>query len=131
MKIHRRAVRRDAFRTEIRYFAETGDGFDGTAHGHGFRSLEELRRTYWFFMNRGRLEGLRSEARGLLRKNPTVAAAIRNYFTAENAIYAWKEGETLSFLSFVRDLEGTPGMEEVLAVLKAHQRLWRTLELIS
>ncbi|MGA8543522.1 MAG: hypothetical protein WB947_08320 [Thermoplasmata archaeon] len=128
MRITRKTVRIDASHSETRYFADTGDEFDGTARGYGFRSLERLHRAYWYFKNRPRLEALRSDARRFLRENPRAAAAIREYFSTERAIYAWKDGEILSMQSLVAELECTPGAEDVVLQLNAHRHLWTTLE---
>ena len=128
MKITRKTVRVDDARSETRYFADTGDGFDGTAHGYGFRSIERLYRAHWFFKNRARLEALRSEARRFLQENPPIAAILQSYFSPEHFIVAWKDHETLSIASLIEDLEQVTGEDELVSKLKAHRHLWRTLE---
>jgi hypothetical protein len=82
----------------------------------------------WFFKNRPRLEALRLEARTFLRENPRAAAAMREYFSAERAVWAWKDGELLSRSGLVAELEQSGGMEGLVSTFNAHRHLWRTLE---
>ncbi|MBX8638545.1 MAG: hypothetical protein KIY11_09355, partial [Thermoplasmata archaeon] len=67
---------------ETRYFAETGDGFDGTTQGYGYRSMEKLNKAYWYFKNRNRLEGEKGSAKKLLKDNRALAKLLRDYFSA-------------------------------------------------
>jgi hypothetical protein len=128
MRITRKTVHTGPFRSETRYFADTGDSFDGTAQGYGFRTIAKLYKAYWFFKNRPRLEALRLEARTFLRENPRAAAALREYFSAERAVWAWKDGELLSMSGLVAELEQSGGMEGLVSTFNAHRHLWRTLE---
>lgn len=113
---------------ETRYFAETDDGFDGTAQGHGYRSVEKLKKAYWFYKNRGRLSALKGEAKKFLRENQDVANAVRDYFTAQNALYAFKEGTRLSWEGLVEELERSPDSAPVADKIRQNQRLWKSIE---
>jgi uncharacterized protein YdcH (DUF465 family) len=130
MKIIEKSIQVDEFITETRYFAETDDGFDGTAQGYGYKSLEKLNKAYWYFKNRHKLENLKGEARRFLRKNPEIAKMLDDYFSVDNCLYAAKGGETLSIGSLLEDLkrDNLPNREEIIAKLVANKHLWRTLE---
>ena len=115
---------------ETRYFAETGDGFDGTAQGYGYRSMEKLNKAYWYFKNRNRLEGEKGSAKKLLKDNRALAKLLRDYFSADNYLYALKGGETLSVQSLIEDLKQyeRPDKLELIAKLESNRPLWRALE---
>ncbi|MBX8636697.1 MAG: hypothetical protein KIS30_08690 [Thermoplasmata archaeon] len=115
---------------ETRYFAETGDGFDGTAQGYGYRSMEKLNKAYWYFKNRNRLEGEKGSAKKLLKDNRALAKLLRDYFSADNYLYALKDGETLSVQSLIEDLKQyeRPDKLELIAKLESNRPLWRALE---
>ena len=116
--------------TETRYFAETDDGFDGTAQGYGYRSMEKLNRTCWYFKNRNRLDSEKGNARKLLKDNPVLTEILNDYFSADNYVYAFKDGETLSMQSLIDSLrhEEGPDKLDVIAKLEANRSLWRALE---
>ncbi len=115
---------------ETRYFAETGDGFDGTTQGYGYRSMEKLNKAYWYFKNRNRLEGEKGSAKKLLKDNRALAKLLRDYFSADNYLYALKGGETLSVQSLIEDLKQyeRPDKLELIAKLESNRPLWRALE---
>ena len=111
---------------EARYFAETDDGFDGTAQGYGYKSMEKLQKAYWYYKNKDKIRAKKKEARRFLRENPKINRLLKNYFSVDNCVYALKCGETLSIGHLIRELN--PDEEEIKSKLLDVKHLWRTLE---
>jgi hypothetical protein len=129
MKIEKRTVKINEYITETRYFAETEDGFDGTAQGYGYKSLEKLHKAYWFFKNRNRLNDLKAEAKKFLKENPDVTKIIREFFSMENLLDAAKNRETLTFTDLLISLKkcDLSNKEEIITKIGSKKHLWRTL----
>jgi len=128
-------VKVNEYQTETRYFAETGDGFDGTANGYGYKSMEKLRKAYWYHQNRGKINQSKSEARIFLKENPDVRKVLDEYFSADNMLVACKDGEELSFPLLIQGLESGDWSEngreigqDIAIKIKEKKHLWKTLE---
>ena len=87
-------------------------------------------KAYWYFKNRNRLEGEKGSAKKLLKDNRALAKLLRDYFSADNYLYALKGGETLSVQSLIEDLKQyeRPDKLELIAKLESNRPLWRALE---
>jgi hypothetical protein len=108
MEITTKQIKVNEFETETRYFAKTDDGFDGTAQGYGYKSIEKLKKAYWFYKNKGKLKTLEKEAKKFLKENPDIKKLLNEYFSADNYICAWKDREELSFDTLLTELKQPP-----------------------
>ena len=112
---------------ETRYFGKTDDGFDGTAQGYGYKSIEKLNKAYWFFKNKDKINANKNKAKRFLKDNLDVKKCLLNYFDADNAVYAWKNSEELSFADLLESLE-KENNSDIINKLNNVKHLWKTLE---
>jgi len=120
MKIETKKIK-----NEIRFFAEEADpGFDGTANGYGFKSVEKLKKSYWFFQNKDRLKNLEMEAKDFLKQNPDVKQILNDYFDADWCIDRFCDGEEATIENLIEDFkEDHPELVEKLLNAK---HLWKS-----
>ena len=76
------------------------------------------------------MEGEKGSAKKFLKDNRALAKLLRDYFSADNYLYALKGGETLSVQSLIEDLKQyeRPDKLELIAKLESNRPLWRALE---
>lgn len=127
MKITTKTIPLNEYCSETRYFAETDDGFDGTAQGYGYKSIEKLHKAYWYYQNRDKIRKKEQEAKEWLTKNRPIRLLIKNYFSVDNLLYAAKCGEELTFSSFIKELKRDPENDETVRELMKVKHLWRNL----
>lgn len=108
MEITTKQINVNEFETETRYFAKTDDGFDGTAQGYGYKSIEKLKKAYWFYKNKGKLKQNKNKAKKFLKNNPDINYLLKDYFNVDNMICALKDGEKLSIETLLAELKKTP-----------------------
>lgn len=116
----------DVGNSETRYFAETEDGFDGTAQGYGYKSKEKLEKAYWFYKNRDKINAKKSKANEFLKENPQIKRLLWNYFSPQNYLYAFKDGEELTVESFLEMLK-EEGNFDVIKKLNDNKDIWKSL----
>jgi len=115
-----------------RWFAKTDDGFDGTAQGWGFKTKEKLMKAYWFYQNRHKINGLKSEAKKFLAENPKIKKILLKYFDDDNVFHALKCGVSLSFKTLMVDINDVnwniENKTEIVEILNKNKHLWKTIE---
>ena len=113
---------------ETRYFAESNDGFDGTAQGYGYKSKQKLILAHWYFLNKNKIPCWNNEAKSFLKKNPDIKTKLKQYFSEDNFLYAWKCQEELSMQSFVNELlkDEDEKSKEIAQKLNQVKRLWKS-----
>lgn len=132
MNITTKRIEDTDMNTTLRYFTEKKDGFDGTAQGYGYKSKQKLMKAYWFHKNKHKINGLKNETKVFLKENPKIKQLLNNYFDVENCFDACKCGETLTFKTFMDDIENDDDIEnksEIIDILNKNKHLWRTIEL--
>lgn len=126
MQITTKIVEDDANNTETRYFGKTDDGFDGTAQGYGYKSKEKLEKAYWFYKNKNKINAKKNKAKKFLKENPQIKRLLDNYFSAQNHLYAFKDGEKLTMESFLEVLK-QEGNFEIIQKLNNNKDIWKSL----
>jgi len=109
---------------ETRWFVETGDGFDGTAQGWGYKSPQSLYKAYNYYKNKSKIKQKQNETKKYLRDNPDVKSALDDYFDEQNCFWRMKDGEEESLEDFVRCFEDKPDM---IKKLDGNKKLWNSL----
>lgn len=115
--------------TETRYFTKTDDGFDGTAQGYGFKSRQKLEKAYWFFKNKDKINEKKNQAKKFLKAHPEIKKLLDEYFSAQNYLYAAKDGEEINMNTFLKALEQDDenNHSETIKLLNDNKILWRNL----
>lgn len=126
MQVKTRIITDEVGNTETRYFAETEDGFDGAAHGFGYKSKEKLEKAYWFYKNRDKINNRKNKANKFLKENPQIKKILDEYFSAPNYLYAFKDGEELTMKSLLQMLEEENKLE-IIRKLNENQDIWGDL----
>lgn len=126
MQITTKIIEDNVGNTETRYFGETGDGFDGTAQGYGYKSKEKLEKAYWFYKNKDKINAKNNKAKKFLKENPQIKRLLDEYFSAQNYLYAFKDGGELTMESFLELLE-EEGNLEIMQKLNDNKDIWRSL----
>lgn len=108
MKIISKKVSKNEYETEVRYFAETDDGFDGSAQGYGYKSEEKLQKAYWWYKNgdawKDKVKDRQNKILTHFRTNKEYAELYENlveFFHPDNAFYLMKDGNTYDKKSFL------------------------------
>ena len=131
MKITTKQIKTNEFETEIRYFAETNDDFDGNAQGYGYKSIEKLKKAHWFYKNKGKLRSMEHQAKKFLKSNPEIKKLLNDYFSADNHIYALKNREELSFDGLITELRDgnwtVENREETIKKIEESKHLWKSI----
>ena len=109
--------------TEPRWFVETGDGFDGTAQGYGYKSPQALHKAYAYFKNRKHPKKA-SGVKEFLRDNADVKTICDLYFDVDEMFHRMKAGETISIENLVSSIAGNVLVIEKLNNVK---HLWKQL----
>jgi hypothetical protein len=125
-----REVRIDEYQKETRWFSDSERGFDGTAGGYGYRTLEKLRKAYWYSKNRHKIASNDNGAKRFLKDNPEIRRVLAEYFSAENYVVAWKEKEELSFDGLLEDIKNDDtfeNREEMIRKIGDAKPLWRSI----
>lgn len=119
----------DIGNTEIRYFAKTDDGFDGTAQGYGFKSRQKLEKAYWFFKNKDKINAKKAQAKKFLKEHPEIKRLLDSYFSEQNYLYAIKDREEINMDTFLKALEedDETNHQEAIKLLNDNKELWRNL----
>ena len=111
--------------TETRWFVETGDGFDGTAQGYGFKSPQALYKAYSYFHNRNKIKSTKDKVKNFLENNPDVKTAIENYCDADWMLDRIKDGDPTSIPHMIELIsEDNP---KVVEKLNANKSLWNEI----
>lgn len=126
MQITTKIIEDGVGNTETRYFGKIDDGFDGTAQGYGYKSKEKLEKAYWFYKNKDKIKAKKNKAKKFLKDNPNIKRLLDNYFSAQNYVYAFKEGEEFTMESFLETIK-EEGNFEVIQKLKDNKDIWRNL----
>jgi len=109
-----------------RWFVETNDGFDGTAHGYGYKTPQAVYRAYAYFKNKDKREEQDKEVRDLLKNNPDIKEALDNYLNEDNCFYRLKDGEETSMSGLIEEVidDEKPDVAKKLEEIK---RLWKAI----
>lgn len=126
MQITTKIVEDGEGNTETRYFGKTDDCFDGTAQGYGYKSKEKLEKAYWFYKNKDKINSKKNQAKKFLKENPQIKRLLDNYFSAQNYVYAFKDGEELMMESFLEMLKEERNFDAVKK-LNDNKEIWRSL----
>lgn len=126
MQIATKIVEDNIGNTETRYFGETDDGFDGDAQGYGYKSKEKLEKAYWFYKNKDKINAKKNKTKKFLKENPQTKRLLDNYFSAQNHLYAFKDGEELTMESFLEMLKEEGNFEDIQK-LNDNKDIWRNL----
>ena len=114
-KITSKKIPINEYENEIRYFAESDDGFDGNAQGYGYKSVEKLKKAYWWYKEgdnwKKKVQNRRIDILTYFRINKNsneLYGKLLDFFHPDNAIYLMKERETYdrnSFLDYYNNME--------------------------
>lgn len=126
MQITTKIIEDNEGNSETRYFGKTDDSFDGNAQGYGYKSKEKLEKAYWFYKNRDKINAKKNQAKKFLKENPQMKRLLNNYFSVQNYVYAFKDGEELTMESFLEILR-EEGNFEVIKKLNDNREIWRNL----
>ena len=126
MQITTKTINDSIGNTEIRYFAVTDDNFDGTARGYGYKSLQKLKKAYWFYQNKDKIRDKQNKAKKFLDENPQIKQLLGDYFSEQNYLYALKDGEEITMESFLMalDKDNLPG---IIKKLCENKDIWRVI----
>jgi len=110
---------------EVRWFAETGDGFDGTANGYGFKTPGAAHRAYYYFLNKSKFKEQKQDVKKWLNENIDAKGVLDTYFSDWCSLDRAKNGEPTSMLDMINSIcEDKP---EIVAKLMAVKPLWKSL----
>jgi len=126
MQITTKIIEDNEGNSETRYFGKTDDSFDGTAQGYGYKSKEKLEKAYWFYKNKDKINAKKNKAKKFLKENPQIKSLLNNYFSAQNYVYAFKDGEEITMESFLEMLR-EEGYFEDIKKLNDNKDIWRNL----
>lgn len=89
----------------LRYFTEPENinGFDGTANGWGYRTIEKLQTAYMWHDLRTARKG-RNDAELLLKNYPSVRQVLRYYFDPDWENDRAAKGETATIATMIQEL---------------------------
>lgn len=134
LKIYSKQITVDKYETETRWFAETEDGFDGTAQGYGYKTKQKLMKAYWYYQNRHKIKAKQNEAKKLVRDHPDLKRALKIFFDSDNCLDAAKNGEPFGMQEFAQSLANETewrGIEincsELHTLLQSNKHLWKDL----
>ena len=132
MEITTKQIKVNEFETESRYFAKTDDGFDGTAQGYGYKSIEKLKKAHWFYKNKGKLKTLENEAKKFLKENPDIKKLLKEYFSDDNYIWALKDRQEISFDTLLIELKEKPvENRDAITKIEGAKHLWKSIMYVS
>lgn len=116
---------------EKRYFAETRNGFDGTAQGYGYKSKQKIYKAYWYFENKDKIKKLNGEAHRFLKDNIEIKKSIKTYF--EHELLDAFDTQTFPARTKIKDFLKSKGFisnEDIKTKLNEHKHLWKSIEKI-
>ncbi len=108
---------------ETRYFANSKDGFDGTAQGYGYKSKHKLYKAYYFHKNKSKYKQRDSELKSFLKEHPDVKKLLRAYLGAQETLYRCKDGEETSFKNLLTCIEDDDMKSKITSI----KHLWKTI----
>jgi len=115
---------------ETRYFADSKDGFDGTAQGYGYKSKQKLMVAYWYSQNKHKIHSLNIETKKFMKENSEIKILLKEYFSDQNCLYYAKDGEEMSIQDFIitilRD-KSIINTQEITEKLNQNKHLWKTI----
>ena len=126
MQITTKIIEDNEGNSETRYFGKTDDSFDGTAQGYGYKSKEKLEKAYWFYKNKDKINVKKNKAKKFLKENPQIKSLLNNYFSAQNYVYAFKDGEEITMESFLEMLREEGYFEDIKKLID-NKDIWRNL----
>jgi len=114
---------------EIRYFAESNDGFDGTAQGYGYKSKQKLILAHWYYLNKNKIKSWKGETKRFMKDNPKIKKLFDNYFDESNCLYYAKDGEEMSIEDFINIISKDEDInsQEIIRKLNEKKYLWKTI----
>ena len=110
-------------RKEVRWFVETGDGFDGTAQGYGFKTPQAVYRAYAFFKNKDKYAQQKADIKRFLKENLDIKKELDDYFDESECLWRLKDGEEDSIEDMVERLEDGETKDK----FKTNKHLWKQL----
>ncbi len=110
-----------------RYFADSSGGFDGTAQGWGYKSIEALKKAFWYSRHRSEFKHRENMARKFLKNNPEVRELLGQYFSEGNMLDSWKDGEELTLEGLIDEVrrENPSNAQEIIRLLEEAKPLWK------
>ena len=126
MQITTKTINDGIGNTEIRYFAVTDDNFDGTAQGYGYKSLQKLKKAYWFYQNKDKIRAKQNKAKKFLDENLQIKQLLEDYFSEQNYFYALKDGKELTMESFLMALD-KDNFQGIIKKLCENKYIWRNI----
>lgn len=114
---------------ETRYFAESDDGFDGTAQGYGYKSKQKLILAYWYFLNKNKIKSLKGETKRFMKDNPEIKKLFDNYFDESNCLDYAKNNDEMSIQDFINIISKDENInsQEIIRKLNEKKHLWKTI----
>jgi hypothetical protein len=114
---------------ETRYFAESNDGFDGTAQGYGYKSKQKLILAHWYFLNKNKIKSWKGETKRFMKDNPEIKRLLNNYFDVSNCLDYAKNNEEMSIQDFINIILKDDGINSQELIMKLNEKkyLWKTI----
>ena len=109
---------------EKRYFAETNDGFDGSAQGYGYKSKQSLHKAYAYYKSRNKRKSNKDKVHSFLKNNPDIKEILELYFSEEQCFLRLKNNENSSIQDLVKSLED----QDMVLKLNNNKKLWKSIE---
>jgi hypothetical protein len=112
-------------KNESRWFVETGDGFDGTAQGYGYKTPQAVYRAYTYFKSKDERKAQEQEASKFLQENQDVKKVLEEYLDEDNCFYRLKDGDETSIPDLLEQISDE--QPETANKLTQAKSLWRAI----
>ena len=81
---------------ETRWFAESEDGFDGSAQGYGYKTPQAVYKAYSYFKNTKKRKNTSIQIKKFLKENPDICSVINEYLSEDASLIRFEDGEVSS-----------------------------------
>lgn len=119
----KKQVDKDGYQ-ETRWFVNTGDGFDGTAQGYGYKTPQAIYKAYYYFLNKNKFAKQKQEIKQFLKDNADIKEVLDLYFNETNSLYRLKDREETSIENL---LDAIKDRSDVIEKLNKNKHLWKRL----
>lgn len=104
--------------TEERWFVETGDGFDGTAQGYGYKTPQAVYKAYNYYKSKHKRHIEKNTILKFLKENPDIKNCFESYFGPQECVWRIKDQEDDSLIGLIENYKDE---DELHQKLKLHE----------
>lgn len=114
-----------------RWYADTHDGFDGTAQGYGYKTKQSLLKARWFFLNKAQIQAGQSQAKMWLKANSDAKSKLDEFlddldYWVDDAKEGGKGPSLKRFLEEYReDFGSAPWFQEIEQDTALGKSVWK------